>query len=299
MSSLREQYRVRRNKLLPASKANLARVQDGIKSTIFELDSKIETLSDLNTSLQTRIEALLAPSNGVERVEADFITFSSVQLSHTAPEPRFVSHSRWASYLSENFNKPGARILEIGSRNVTGAVFKTLFSAAHYVGFDFYDGENVDVVGDAHKLSSYFKDEKFDLIFSSAVFEHLHMPWVVAQEIQKLLKVGGYVFVETHFSFSAHERPWNFFQFSDMGLRALFSSALGFDLVDHGMSNPMNGVFTGESDRYLRAKPIHELYCHSEILCKKAREIQAFDWSNVEIDEIVDDTRYPPPKSRS
>ena len=58
--------------------------------------------------------------------------------------------------------------------------------AASYVGFDFYPGENVDVVGDAHKLSSYFgHDEKFDLIFSSAVFEHLHMPWIVAQEIQK------------------------------------------------------------------------------------------------------------------
>jgi hypothetical protein len=34
--------------------------------------------------------------------------------------------------------------------------------------------------------------------------------------------VGGVLFVETHFSFSSHERPWHFFQFSDMALRVLF-----------------------------------------------------------------------------
>lgn len=122
------------------------------------------------------------------------------------------------------------------------------------------------------------------------------MPWIVAQEIQKLLKIGGYVFAETHFSFGAHERPWNFFQFSDMGLRALFNSALGFELVDYGMSNPMNGVFSQEADEHLRGTLVGELYCHSEILCKKTRDVACFDWSKVGIDEIVDGTRYPPPK---
>ncbi|MCH4093166.1 MAG: class I SAM-dependent methyltransferase [Acetobacter peroxydans] len=100
-------------------------------------------------------------------------------------------------------------MLELGSRNVTGSNLRNRFSNTDYVGFDFYAGENVDIVGDAHKLSSYFANkEKFDLIFSSAVFEHLYMPWVAAVEIQKLLKVGGYVFIETHFSFS--EPFWKF-----------------------------------------------------------------------------------------
>ena len=121
--------------------------------------------------------------------------------------------------MSQNFNKPGLNILEVGSWNVTGSNRRQFFSHANYVGFDYYDGENVDVVGDAHKLSYYFEDEeKFDLIFSSAVFEHLHMPWVAAEQISKLLKPGGHVFIETHFSFSSHERPWHFFQFSDMAL---------------------------------------------------------------------------------
>jgi SAM-dependent methyltransferase len=212
--------------------------------------------------------------------------------------PKFVSHSKWVGYLEQEFNKEGMKILEVGARIVTGSCFRQYFSKAEYIGFDFYKDNNVDIQGDAHKLSSYFKDdERFDLIFSTAVFEHLHMPWVVAQEIQKLLKVGGCVFIETVFSYSSHERPWNFFQFSDVGLRALFNRALGFEILDSGMSNPMGGYFKRESDKYLRYMPIAELYCHSGILCKKTREIYEFDWRQCDIDDVVDKSRYPLPVS--
>jgi hypothetical protein len=217
---------------------------------------------------------------------------------HRIDPPKLVGHSKWSEYLEENFNKPGVRILEIGSRVVTGANFRSRFSKAHYVGFDFYPGENVDIVGDAHRLAEYFgPEEKFDLIFSSAVFEHLHMPWVVAEEVTKLLPIGGHVFIETHFSFSAHERPWNFFQFSEMGLRALFNSGLGYDLVDYGMSNPIGGFFTKQADEYLRGRPVTELYCHSEILCRKREDRSSFSWRSLDVDSVVDGTRYPPPGS--
>lgn len=171
--------------------------------------------------------------------------------------PENVGFGSSIDFLSEKYNSPGMSILELGSRNVTGANFRSQFSKARYVGFDFYAGENVDVVGDAHKMSSYFdQGEQFDLIFSSAVFEHLHMPWVAAQEIHKLLKVGGAVFVETHFSWRSHERPWNFFQFSDMGLRALFNKALGFEVIECGMSNPMVGYYTRKSHPALKFKAV-------------------------------------------
>ena len=211
--------------------------------------------------------------------------------------PENVHHSGWVEYLAKEFDKEGIRVLEIGSRNVTGANFRSRFSKASYVGFDFYAGENVDVVGDAHKLTTYFDEhEKFDLIFSSAVFEHLYMPWVAAIEIQRLLKVGGFVFIETHFSFSSHERPWNFFQFSDMGLRALFNDSLGFDLVESGMSNPIRGTFSRHADKYLRYTHVDELYCHSEILCRKRCEVNNFNWNEVSVDGIVEGSRYPLPK---
>lgn len=218
-------------------------------------------------------------------------------LAPDVPLPSLASHQNWQRHLYQIGNKPGLRVLEIGSREVTGkSMAREGFSKATYVGFDFYPGQNVDIVGDAHKLSSYFEgQEKFDLVFTSACFEHFAMPWIVATEIAKVLKVGGIVFVETHFSFSSHERPWHFFQFSDMALRVLFPEALGFQCIEAGMSNPIVGRFSSLADRYLRNKPVTGLYCHSEYLGKKIRDVPDFDWAKESLDCIVAETRYPSP----
>lgn len=226
-----------------------------------------------------------------------FSLFDKKYLKNDVPLSQNVNHSNWQEYIYKIGNQEEFKILEIGSREVTGqSNARQRFSKAQYIGFDYYPGKNVDIVGDAHKLSSYFKkDEKFDLIYSAACFEHFAMPWVVAEEISKLLKIGGIVFIETHFSFSSHERPWNFFQFSDMALKALFSKALGFECIEAGMSNPIIGRFSSQADKYLRYRPVAGLYAHSEYIGKKIKEVENFDWKKVNLSEIVNETEYPKP----
>jgi len=216
-------------------------------------------------------------------------------LASDVPLSKMVSHQNWRNYLYEKGNKSGMRILEIGSREITGTSHaRREFYNAEYIGFDIYHGRNVDIIGDAHKLSTYFQGkEKFDIIFSSACFEHFAMPWLVAVEISKLLKIGGLVLIETHFSFSSHERPWHFFQFSDNGLKVLFSSALGFECIEAGMSNPIVGRFSSLSDHYLKNRPVKGLYCHSEYLGRKIREAADFVWEKAELADVVGDTKYP------
>lgn len=214
------------------------------------------------------------------------------------PIPETISHPKWQQHIYTLGNKEGLRVLEIGSREVTGpSEARKQFTKAEYVGFDFYAGNNVDVVGDVHRLSSYFKQgEQFDMIFTSACFEHFAMPWIAAVEIAKMLKVGGHLFVETHFSFSSHERPWNFFQFSDMGLRVLFSNTLGFECIEAGMSCPIIGHFSSSAADYLRYRSVKGLYCYSEYLGIKVREVPSFEWSQVDVNDVVSGTTYPPPK---
>lgn len=217
-------------------------------------------------------------------------------LDPNVPLSNITSHKKWLNYLVEFGNKKGMRILEIGSREVTGeSNARARFSNAEYVGFDYYPGRNVDVVGDAHKLSQYFANQEFDVIFTSACFEHFAMPWIVAAEMNKLLKVGGLVLVETHFSFSSHERPWHFFQFSDMGLRVLFPEAMGIQCIEAGMSNPIVGRFSALADRYLRFNRVRALYCHSAFLGRKVYAVQDFSWSDLDIDQVVGDSKYPKP----
>jgi ubiquinone/menaquinone biosynthesis C-methylase UbiE len=225
-------------------------------------------------------------------IEARFDRFF---LSKDVPLSNLVSHQKWQKYLIHLGNRPGMKILEIGSREVTGKFnYREDLSRAEYVGFDYYPGRNVDVVGDAHKLTSYFDEKsRFDIVFSSACFEHFAMPWVVAVEISRILKTGGIVFVETHFSFSSHERPWHFFQFSDLALRVLFSEAAGFECIEAGMSNPIVGRFSSLADAYLKYRPVNGLYCHSEYLGKKVRDIDDFDWSRINIADVVGRSGYP------
>ena len=227
--------------------------------------------------------------------------FDKDYLAKDVPAPKLVGHGAALNYLSEIGDKPGFRILEVGSREVTGrSSARERFSNGEYVGFDYYAGNNVNVVGDAHKLSSYFSEgDKFDIIYSSACFEHFAMPWIVAVEMAKLLKIGGLVFVETHFAFSTHERPWHFFHFSDAALKVLFSKALGFECIEAGMSNPIVGRFSSLAAPYLRHQPVRKLYCHSEYLGKKVREVPCFDWATVDTASVVGETKYPEPKGQS
>lgn len=208
-----------------------------------------------------------------------------------------AGHQNWQKHLYELGNRAGFRILEIGSREVTAvSSARKEFANAEYVGFDFYPGNNVDVVGDVHRLSTYFKEgEKFDIIYSSACFEHFAMPWIAAVEIAKMLKVGGLVCIETHFAFSSHERPWHFFHFTDMGLRTLFSPALGFECIDAGFSNPMVGRIGMKAAKNLRNVKIKGLYCHTSYLGRKTREVENFRWENQSLEEVVGDTKYPAP----
>ena len=219
-------------------------------------------------------------------------------LAHDVPGPtRLTAHATFADRVVEAGDKPGFRILEIGSREVAGGPpMRGRLSHAGYVGFDYYPGPNVDVSGDAHRLSDLVEGQ-FDVVYSTAVFEHLAMPWVVAEEIARVLKPGGLVFVETHFSYSSHERPWHFFQFSDMGLRALFSPALGFECVEAAMQNPIVGRFSAYADAYLRFQPVRALYCHSNIVARKVRDVTDFRWRDAALEAVAGTTAYPMPVS--
>lgn len=202
-------------------------------------------------------------------------------------------------WLADMANKESSEVLEVGSREVVGkSRCKERLAKANYTGFDFHAGPNVDVVGDAHRLSRYFSGKKFDVVYSAAVFEHLAMPWVVAEEISSVLRVGGVACIATHFSFSEHEMPWHYFQFNSTSLEVLFNADLGFETVAAGKELPMVGRFAYDCDADHAGKPIANLYCSSYIVTKKVREGQAggssdrFDWRGA-LSGVYGDTQYP------
>jgi predicted SAM-dependent methyltransferase len=149
-----------------------------------------------------------------------------------AADENHVFNTMTQRLLAES--KPGDRVLEIGSRARSGNTNRQLVhSDVEYVGIDIKDGPNVDVVGDAHHLSRHVKGQ-FDAIFSISVFEHLLMPWMVALEMNKVLKTGGIAYIQSHPCFPLHEEPWDFWRFSQESWAGLFNAHTGFEIIEKG-----------------------------------------------------------------
>src|SRR5215213_1793144 len=83
---------------------------------------------------------------------------------------------------------------------------------ATYVASDFMAGPDVDVVADAERLSETFAPGSIDAVIACSVFEHIQRPWLAAAEIGKVLRLGGKVFVQTHFAFPLHAYPHDYWR---------------------------------------------------------------------------------------
>jgi len=196
-------------------------------------------------------------------------------------------HARFVAALNELSD---GVVVEVGSRARSGRTYTDLVpDHLRYIGVDIVDGPNVDVVGDAHDLTSIIEPCSVDAVFSIATFEHLAMPWRCAVEINRILKPGGVCFVLSHQTFPLHETPWDFFRFSDSGWRAIFNRASGFEVLEVAMGDAAAVVglaltpITWNMDRAVAC-------LGSAVACRKVGEATV-DWP-VPLHEIAS-TAYP------
>lgn len=137
-----------------------------------------------------------------------------------------------------------ASVLELGSRTRGDTQFvarQELFAdpSIDYVGLDIVNGPNVDVVGDVHRLSAYFPANHFDLVYGNWVFEHLMSPWQAVIEINKVLRPGGELMINTNHSIGLHDLPWDFFRFSASSWVGLLNEYTGFEIVETALGGPV------------------------------------------------------------
>jgi SAM-dependent methyltransferase len=165
----------------------------------------------------------------------------------------------WNRFILDVRQIPAARILELGtcrSQPDKPTISRGLFpGAADCIGTDFQAGLDVDVVADAHSLSSAFAPESFDAIISLSTFEHLKYPFLAAHEILKCLKVGGRLFIQTHQTFHLHAYPSDYFRFSTEALAAMFPPQMGFrvDGTLHEFPAEIRSVLGTTSPAFLNA----------------------------------------------
>jgi SAM-dependent methyltransferase len=135
---------------------------------------------------------------------------------------------------------PGSWVLDAGAGE---GRYKPDFQHARYVGVDLAVG---DVTWNYHGLDAIcnltdlpFADGTFDAAVCMQVLEHVPEPLRVLQEIARVLKPGGKLYLSAPQSWPQHQKPYDFFRYTSFGLRHLFNRA---GLETESMRN-MGGYF--------------------------------------------------------
>jgi FkbM family methyltransferase len=132
-------------------------------------------------------------------------------------------------------------ILDIGSLNSTNDNFnyKSLFSNPkwNYNGLDYEDGNNVDILVDDIYNWEKIKDQSYDVIISGQLFEHLKFFWITMEEIERVLKYGGYCCIIAPSSGPSHGSGNNdCYRFYEDGMKSL-AKHVNFEILHVSTNN--------------------------------------------------------------
>lgn len=92
------------------------------------------------------------------------------------------------------------------------------------VNFEIVDYPTTDVLGIGEKLP--FKSDVFDAVFSLNVLEHVKNPFECANEIIRVLKPGGILYIVVPFLQPFHGYPNHYYNMTSSGLKNLFSGKI-------------------------------------------------------------------------
>lgn len=89
-----------------------------------------------------------------------------------------------------------------------------------YVGFDIEPHSRVDFVG--YNWDLPFQDNEFDALISTQVLEHTAKIQETVQEIRRVVKNGGLIYISVPLTFPEHGIPYDFYRFTRYGLMEVF-----------------------------------------------------------------------------
>jgi SAM-dependent methyltransferase len=136
-------------------------------------------------------------------------------------------------------------VLEIGSRDYGSTPnIRPLFPDTDYVGIDMLDGPGVDLTLDLtldfEEIDEALGRRRFGAIFCLSVLEHCQNPWAMCQNIARLLKPGGAMYLSVPWAWEFHGYPSDYWRFTPEGVRVLFPD-LSFPAELSRLHTPIDG----------------------------------------------------------
>jgi len=167
-------------------------------------------------------------------------------------------------FINEQREKLSGPFLEIGSRDYGSTQdLRSLFPSDEYVGVDLSEGASVDLVLDLAQrfeaIDEALESRRFGTIFSLSVMEHCENPFVMADNMTRLLKPSGKVVLSVPFAWKFHGYPSDYWRFTAEGVKKLFPR-LDWDEAGSGCwHSPKKGDFRGV-DEFVGMAPLSGKY---------------------------------------
>jgi SAM-dependent methyltransferase len=120
---------------------------------------------------------------------------------------------------------PGAAVLDAGAGKTP---YKRLFSHARYESADFCQVDQksygeITYVCDLARIP--VPDDQYDLVLLTQVLEHVPEPKPVLQELFRVLKPGGAIWLTAPLFFEEHDIPFDFYRYTQYGLKHLLQAS--------------------------------------------------------------------------
>lgn len=122
-------------------------------------------------------------------------------------------------YCANKYDKDGL-LLDIAPQDYEGA--RPYFLDSKVYTLDINPKSNADYIADiCNKNDKLIQDSYFDFVVCTEVLEHTLNPFSAVQEIKRILKPGGLLFITTPYNFRIHGPLPDCWRFTEHGLREL------------------------------------------------------------------------------
>jgi SAM-dependent methyltransferase len=145
-------------------------------------------------------------------------------------------------FIIENRHMMKGKILDLGSGD--WLFCKYLLDGEDYTRADFYRTETVDIVTNIMDMKE-IENQTYDTIICTDVLEHICNPFKAFDELSRIIKKNGMLFLTTPFNFWLHGEPFerglDYWRLTDQSLKYLLRNWESAEITFAGQERePLN-----------------------------------------------------------